>query len=88
MLASNGKTCVWTATLLVSGSDATPLSDSLANKLQFSGTTKEIALTMSYPWKKVRLQLVNFSILLCNHPEMLPVTNAWVVFDLTFSASL
>ena len=37
MFASNGKTCVQTAAILDSGSEATLISKSLANKLKLSG---------------------------------------------------
>ena len=65
VFASNGENCVRTAALLDSGSDAILLS----NRLQFSGITKEIALTNVLSMKnKFPLQLFNFSISWCSHP--------------------
>ena len=88
VFASNGETCVQTTALLDSGSDATLISESLANKLQLSGITKDIALTKVLSMtNKFSSKLVNFSISSRSHPEQLPITNAWVVHDLKFSTS-
>ena len=88
VFASNGETCVQTAALLDSGSDATLISESLANKLQLSGITKDIALTNVLSMtNKFPSKLVKFSILSPSHPEQLPITNAWVVHDLKFATS-
>ena len=88
VFASNGETCVQTTALLDSGSDATLISESLANKLQLSGITKDIALTNVLSMtNKFPSKLVNFSISWGSHPEQLPITNAWVVHDLKFSTS-
>ena len=89
VFASNaGETCVQTAALLDSGSDATLISESLANKLQLSEITKDIALSNVLSMtNKFPSKLVNFSISSRSHPEQLPITNAWVVRDLEFSTS-
>ena len=88
VFASNGETCVRTAALLDSGSDATLISESLANQLQLSGITKDIALTNVLSMtNKLPSKLVNFSISSRSHPEQLPIISAWVVHDLKFSTS-
>ena len=88
VFASNGETCVQTAALRDSGSDATLISESLANKLQLSGITNNIALTNVLSMtNKFPSKLVNFSISSRSHPEQLPITNAWVFRDLKFSTS-
>ena len=88
VFASNGETCVQTAALLDSGSDAMLISESLANKLQLSGITKDIALTNALSMtNKFPSKLVNFSISSRSHPEHLPITNARVIHDLKFSTS-
>ena len=88
VFASNGETCVQTAALLDSGSDATLISESLANKLQLRGITKDIALTNVLSMtNKFPSKLVKFSISSPSHPEQLPITNAWVVHDLKFATS-
>ena len=77
VFASNGETCVQTAALLDSGSDATLISESLANKLQLSGIKKDITLTNVLSMtNKVSSKLVNLSISSRSHPEQLPITNA------------
>ena len=86
--ASNGKTSILTTALLDSGSDSTLISSSLANKLNLQGKTKDISLTNVLSMSnKVKSKLVNFSISSHNHPQTLPITNAWVVQDLQFSTS-
>ena len=88
VFASNGETCLQTTALFDSGSDATLISESLANKLQLSGITKDIALTNVLSMtNKFPSKLVNFSISSRSHPEQLPITNAWVVHHLKFSTS-
>ena len=63
VLASYGESCVQTAALLDSGSNATLISESLTNKLQRSGVNKDIALTNVLSMtNKVPSKLVNLSI--------------------------
>ena len=88
MFASNGETLARTAALLDSRSDATLISKSPTNKLQLSGITKGIALTNVLSMtNKAPSKLVNRSISSRSHPEQLPITKAWVIHDLKFSAS-
>ena len=73
---------------LDSESDETLISESLANKLQLSGITKEKTLTNVLSMaNKFPSKLVNTFISSLSHPEILPITNAWVLYGLNFSTS-
>ena len=85
---SNGQTTIPTATFLDSGSDSTPISSGLADKLNLQGKTKDISLTNVLSLSnKMKLKLVNFSISSCIHPQPLQIKNTSVVQDLQLTKS-
>ena len=80
---SNGDVSMKVNARLVSGSDATLVTKTLAVKLKLEGKSQILTLSNAVCWStKTISKLVNFYIFPPLHPSKIPIANAWVIENL------
>ena len=80
----NNTNSVKTWALLDIGSDATLISEEIADELKLKGKMRYISVSNVMSMEnKLPSKLVNFSVSSNSHPERVNISNAWVVKNLT-----